>query len=88
MWNKDEHDFGDVNFNSTHCIRLYYTGEHELDDSKFSVSCGCTKAVYDIPTKSVYVCVNMNSRGEKTAYLSVNYSKEEQKIIKLKSNVI
>jgi hypothetical protein len=84
MFSTSFHDFGEVEANSTHCVRLAYKGEHILTGGNFQATCGCTNVQYDANSKMLTACLLMNvTAGEKLATVICNIP-EGQEIIQLK----
>ena len=86
MFNIQSHHFGEVTFLSNHCIDIQYLGNEQLTDSMFQKPCGCTSSGYNPSTKTLNVCLSMNSRPTKEASVICNIP-EGQEVIFLTANV-
>lgn len=85
-FNIEEFDFGDVDYNSTHCVGIQYLGEENLSVANFKVGCGCTNVSYN--NKTLNVCLNMNIPvGQKVATVVCNIPNYGQEIITLKGTI-
>lgn len=87
-FNIDEFNFGEVEYNSTHCIGIQYLGDEKISTKNFSVGCGCTNVTYNENTKILNVCLNMNiPTGVKTATITANLANNVQEIIILRGTL-
>lgn len=87
LWDKKEHHFGEVKYNTTHDITLNYLGEEKLATESFIVNCSCTRRFYDKELKTLKLFLDMNQLGEKLSVVTINYPKGNQDYILLKATV-
>ena len=87
LWDKKEHHFGNVKYNSTHYVDIKYLGEDNLTTDNFIVNCSCTTKSYNRDTKSVTLGLNMNQMGNKISVITVNLPKGKQDLLLLKATV-
>lgn len=69
-WNKEEHDFGNVQVGTTVYTDFLYTGGNT--PLSFSVSCGCTTPSYDRNSKILKVGLNVGAKGSKVSVVTVS----------------
>lgn len=81
------HDFGTVQFGSTHCIAIRYLGSYPILASSFVPSCGCTSFSYDPNIRTATICLRMDTFPTKSTSVIVNIP-EGQEIIQLSANVV
>jgi hypothetical protein len=86
MFNIQSHHFGEVVYLSNHCINIQYLGDNNLTDDMFVKPCGCTASGYNAKTKTLNICLSMNSRPTKEASVICNIP-EGQEVIFLSANV-
>jgi hypothetical protein len=87
LWNKKEHHFGEVKYNSTHDVIFNYLGNENLSVDNFIVNCSCTRKMYDRDKKELKLFLDMNQYGEKLSVVTVNYPKGTSDFILLKATV-
>jgi hypothetical protein len=87
LWNKKEHHFGEVKYNTTHDVIFNYLGNENLSVDNFIVNCSCTRKMYDRDKKELKLFLDMNQYGEKLSVVSINYPKGNSDFILLKATV-
>ena len=87
LWDKKEHHFGEVKFNTTHDTTFNYLGDEKLSVENFIVNCSCTRKMYDKDKKELKLFLDMNQIGEKISIITINYPKGNQDYLILKATV-
>lgn len=87
LWDKKEHHFGNVKFNSTHYVEFKYLGNEKLSTDSFIVNCSCTTKSYNKDTQTVTLGLNMNQIGNKISVVTVNFPNGKQDLLLLKATV-
>ena len=87
LWDKKEHHFGEVLFNTTYDVTFNYLGDEQLSVDNFIVNCSCTRKMYDRDKKQLKLFLDMNQYGEKLSIVTINYPKGNQDYILLKATV-
>lgn len=87
LWDKKEHHFGNVKYDSTHYVDIKYLGEDPINVNNFVVNCSCTTKSYNLDTKTVTFGLHMNQLGSKISIITVNLPSGKQDLLLLKATV-